>query len=96
MTAYPVSPNTVLANALGHAEDVIAPRLRLTGSRRVAFVVGTQINGVPHLGTSLVQSLSFAAAARIRERFGVPVEVTFGALDNAPHEVVLDPASGHR
>ncbi|WP_432169030.1 hypothetical protein [Streptomyces sp. 1222.5] len=96
MTAYPVSPNTVLANALGAAEDVIAPRLRLTGATRVAFVVGTQINGVPHLGTSLVQSLSFAAAARVRERFGIEVEVTFGALDNAPHEVVVDQASGHR
>jgi hypothetical protein len=63
---------------------------------RVTFVVGTQINGVPHLGTSLVQSLSFAAAARVRQRFDVPVEVHFGALDNAPHEVVKDPVSGHR
>ncbi len=96
MTAYPVSPNTVLANALNCAEDVLAPRIRTTDLARVAFVVGTQINGVPHLGTSLVQSLTFAAAARVRERFGVPVEVLFGALDNAPHEVVVDEASGHR
>lgn len=96
MTAFPVSPNTVLANALSHAEDVLAPRIRAAAPTRVAFVVGTQINGVPHLGTSLVQSLTFAAAARVRDRFGLPVEVLFGALDNAPHEVVVDEASGHR
>ncbi|MDR3080388.1 MAG: hypothetical protein LBV60_05565 [Streptomyces sp.] len=96
MTAYPVSPNTVLANALSAAEDVLAPRIRIAPPKRIAFVVGTQINGVPHLGTSLVQSLTFAAAARARQRFGIPVEVAFGALDNAPHEVVVDQASGHR
>ncbi|RRQ79419.1 hypothetical protein CQW39_09780 [Streptomyces griseofuscus] len=95
MTAQLVSPNTVLANALAAAEDVLAPRIRTMQPSRVTFVVGTQINGVPHLGTSLVQSLSFAAAARVRQRFDTPVEVLFGALDNAPHEVVVDRASGH-
>lgn len=96
VTVHPVSPNTVLANALSHAEDVLAPRIYSHTPERIVFVVGTQINGVPHLGTSLVQSLTFAAAARVRERFDLPVEVSFGALDNAPHEVVTDPASGHR
>lgn len=96
MTAHPVSPNTVLANALTSAEDILAPRIQTTHPSRVTFVVGTQINGVPHLGTSLVHSLSFAAAARVRQRFGIPVEVLFGALDNAPHQVIVDPASGHR
>ena len=96
MTAHPVSPNTVLANALSRAEDVLTPRIRTAPPERIVFVVGTQINGVPHLGTSLVQSLTFAAADRVRERFGIPVEVLFGALDNAPREVVVDPESGHR
>ncbi|MCX4804603.1 hypothetical protein ACFWWM_25795 [Streptomyces sp. NPDC058682] len=93
---YPVSPNTVLANALGSAEDVLAPRIHDTKPHRAVFVVGTQINGAPHIGTSLVQSLTFAAAARTRDRYGVPVAVTFGALDNAPYELVTDPVSGHR
>ncbi|MFH8657503.1 hypothetical protein [Streptomyces afghaniensis] len=96
MTASLVSPNTVLANALTAAEDVLAPRIRTASPASIAFVVGTQINGVPHLGTSLVQSLTFAAAARVRDRFSVPVEVRFGALDNAPHEVAIDQTSGHR
>lgn len=96
MTTHPVSPNTVLANALTHVEDVLAPRIRTMRPARVTFVVGTQINGVPHLGTSLVQSLTFAAAARVRQRFDLPVEVLFSALDNAPHEIIDDPATGHR
>lgn len=96
MSAYPISPNTVLANALSAVEDVLSPCLRAARPSRVTFAVGTQINGVPHLGTSLVQSLTFAAAARVRDRFGIAVDVAFGALDNAPHEIVTDPASGHQ
>jgi hypothetical protein len=86
----------VLANALTCAEDVLTPRLLSLPTDRVVFVVGTQINGAPHIGTSLVQSLTFVTAARIRARFGIPVEVKFAALDNAPYEVVSDPATGHR
>ncbi|WP_155055391.1 hypothetical protein [Streptomyces blattellae] len=37
------------------------------------LVVGTQINGTPHVGTSLVQSLAFAMAARLRDCFGIQV-----------------------
>ncbi|MEV5875787.1 hypothetical protein AB0L75_16430 [Streptomyces sp. NPDC052101] len=94
--SHPVSPNTVLANALTCAEDVLAPRIHATSPERVVFAVGTQINGAPHLGTSLVQSLTFATAARCRDRYGIPAEVHFGALDNAPAAIVTDPASGHR
>ncbi|MYQ45471.1 hypothetical protein GTW40_10425 [Streptomyces sp. SID4985] len=96
MTPYLVSPNTVLANALHHAEDVLTPRILGTRPERIVLVVGTQINGAPHIGTSLVQSLTFAMAARLRDRFGLSTEVLFSALDNAPYELVTDPASGHR
>ncbi|MGW5332412.1 hypothetical protein [Streptomyces bauhiniae] len=80
MTTCPVSPNTVLANALTSAEDLLRPHIVKVEPKRIVFVVGTQINGVPHIGTSLVQSLTFATAARIQERFGVPAVVQFGAL----------------
>ncbi|MFI9000041.1 hypothetical protein [Streptomyces sp. NPDC053541] len=96
MTTHPVSPNTVLANALHHAEDVLTPRILAAPPERIVLVVGTQINGAPHIGTSLVQSLAFAMAARLRDRFGLPTEVLFSALDNAPYELATDPASGHR
>ncbi|WP_234543504.1 hypothetical protein [Streptomyces shenzhenensis] len=96
MTTYPVSPNTVLANALHHAEDVLTPRILATAPERILLVVGTQINGAPHIGTSLVQSLAFAMAARLRDRFGIRTEVVFSALDNAPYELTTDPVSGHR
>ncbi|MFE4826198.1 hypothetical protein [Streptomyces sp. NPDC056672] len=96
MTTYPVSPNTVLANALTSAEDLLRPHIVGTAPERIMFVVGTQINGAPHIGTSLVQSLTFATAARIRDRFGVPAEVQFSALDNAPYAIVTDKETGHR
>ncbi|MGW5505958.1 hypothetical protein [Streptomyces rochei] len=91
-----ISPNTVLANALTHVEDVLAPRILAGKPQRIALVVGTQINGAPHAGTSLVQSMAFATAARLHDRHGVPVEVRVSALDNAPHDLVTDPVSGHR
>ncbi|MFJ3841818.1 hypothetical protein ACIPY6_40835 [Streptomyces sp. NPDC090054] len=96
MSAHPASPNTVLANALTYAEDVLTPWIRSQRPTSVVFTVGTQINGAPHIGTSLVQALTFATATRVQDRFVLPVSVTFGALDNAPHDVVTDPASGHR
>ncbi|MDQ8702167.1 hypothetical protein RCO28_06625 [Streptomyces sp. LHD-70] len=96
MTFMPVSPNTVLANALTHAEDVLAPRILAAPPENLVLVVGTQINGAPHIGTSLVQSLAFAVAARLRNRFSLPAEVLFGALDNAPYDLTTDPATGHR
>lgn len=95
MNVYPVSPNTVLANALTHAEDVLLPRIKAQKPDRIVFTVGTQINGVPHIGTSLVHSLAFATAARIRDRFDVAADVSFGALDNAPAELATDPDTGH-
>ncbi|MFF4428290.1 hypothetical protein ACFYZ4_03875 [Streptomyces sp. NPDC001513] len=41
MTAHPVSPNTVLANALTSAEDVLAPRIHAANPDRITFSVGT-------------------------------------------------------
>ncbi|MDX3313534.1 hypothetical protein P1S61_31610 [Streptomyces sp. ME08-AFT2] len=96
MTPHPVSPNTVLANALLRTEDVLAPRILATPPTRIVLVVGTQINGAPHIGTSLVQSLAFAMAARLCDRFGIRTEVVFSALDNAPYQQATDPVSGHR
>ncbi|MGV9290990.1 hypothetical protein [Streptomyces sp. NPDC003719] len=40
--------------------------------------------------------MAFATAARLHDRHGLPVEVRFSALDNAPHELTTDPLSGHR
>jgi hypothetical protein len=91
-----ISPNTVLANALTNVEDILAPRIRASRPQGIALVVGTQINGAPHAGTSPVQSMAFATAVRLRDLHGLPVEVRFSALDNAPHELVTDPVSGHR
>ncbi|HUR08064.1 MAG TPA: hypothetical protein VM347_36350, partial [Nonomuraea sp.] len=90
-----ISPNNVLANAMLRSVDMVRPRLQATNPDRVAFCVGTQINGAPHLGTSLVQTAAFLLAKATKRAFGVDTVVRFGALDNAPYEVILDPETHH-
>lgn len=90
-----ISPNNVLANAMLRAVDMIRPRLQATSPDRVAFCVGTQINGAPHLGTSLVQTAAFLLARAAKRTFNVDAVVRFGALDNAPYDIRLDPETHH-
>jgi len=82
------SPNTVLANSLTDAIDIIRPRIEINKPKEIIFSVGTQINGIPHIGTYIVQCTSFILAKKVREKFGVPTSVEFGALDNAPFDTV--------
>lgn len=90
-----ISPNNVLANAMLRSVDMVRPRLQATNPDRVAFCVGTQINGAPHLGTSLVQTAAFLLAKQTKRAFGVDTIVRFGALDNAPYDIRLDPETHH-
>lgn len=90
-----VSPNSVLANALLRSIDLLRPRMHAARAARIQFVVGTQINGAPHLGTNLVQTAAFLLAKKARREFSIETCVRFGALDNAPYEVVLDPETHH-
>lgn len=75
--------------------DMVRPRLQAIGPDRVAFCVGTQINGAPHLGTSLVQTAAFLLAKATKRTFNVDAIVRFTALDNAPYDVQLDPETHH-
>jgi ASC-1-like (ASCH) protein len=90
-----ISPNSVLANALLRTIDILRPRVLATRPERIEFVVGTQINGAPHLGTNLVQTAAFLLAKTARREFSIDTMVHFAALDNAPHDVVLDPETHH-
>ncbi|GAA3419357.1 ASCH domain-containing protein [Streptosporangium vulgare] len=89
-----ISPNNVTANAMIRAIDMIRPQIQAQRPALVAFCVGTQINGTPHLGTSLVQA-AFLLAAAARRAFSVEAVVRFGALDNAPYDIQLDPETHH-
>lgn len=97
MSAAPllISPNSVLANALLRSIDMLRPRVHAMRPKRIEFVVGTQINGAPHLGTNLVQATAFLLAKIARREFPAETSVRFGALDNAPYDVVLDPETHH-
>jgi hypothetical protein len=86
-----ISPNSVLANALLRSIDLLRPRVLAVRPARIEFVVGTQINGAPHLGTNLVQAAAFLLAKIARREFSIDAMVRFNALDNAPYQVVLDP-----
>jgi hypothetical protein len=90
-----ISPNNVLANAMLRAVDMIRPRIEANRPERVALCVGTQINGAPHLGTSLVQTAAFLPAKAVKRTFDVDAIVRFGALDNAPYDIRLDPETHH-
>ena len=90
-----ISPNTVIANVLNHPLDLFRLRFALSIPEHVTFVVGTQINGPPHFGTNLTQATAFLLAAETRRRYSVDTSVVFGALDNAPYEIKLDPESYH-
>ena len=94
-TSLLLSPNSVLANALLRSIDILRPRVQSARPARIEFVVGTQINGAPHLGTNLVQAAAFQLAKIAHREFSVDTAVRFGALDNAPYEVVLDPETYH-
>jgi ASC-1-like (ASCH) protein len=90
-----LSPNSVLANALNRTVDLLRPRIALNKPSVVEFVVGTQINGTPHLGTNLTQAAAFVLAREVRNVYSIDTRVVFGALDNAPKSLELDPESFH-
>ncbi|MFF0147481.1 hypothetical protein ATK36_6192 [Amycolatopsis sulphurea] len=61
-----LSPNSVLANALLRSIDILRPEVLAARPARIEFVVGTQINGAPHLGTNLVQTTAGVSARQDR------------------------------
>ncbi|MEU4796614.1 hypothetical protein [Streptomyces sp. NPDC023327] len=94
MDTVPLSPVSVTTGAVEHSVDFIRPRLLATGHDRVSLYAGVQINGAPHLGTSVMQTSAFLLARTARERFGVDVGLRFGALDNTGCETRRCPRTG--
>jgi lysyl-tRNA synthetase class I len=87
-----ISPTGVLSNAVHSVTDLMAAQIRLREcmgqkTRRAVFHVGTQINGVPHIGTFVTHASAFKLAQIMRRHFnGLSAEVEFVALDNASHD----------
>ncbi|MDQ0381479.1 hypothetical protein [Amycolatopsis thermophila] len=84
-----LSPNSVLANALLRSIDLLRPRVLAARPSRIEFVVGTQINGAPHLGTNLVQTAAFLLAKIARREFCIDCyyRAFFDSLGGDRHRV---------
>jgi hypothetical protein len=80
------------ANELQDPIDLITSRLLLAENqpKSVTFTVGTQTNGIPHIGTYLVQAIAFKLAEKTRAQTGLSTNVSFGALDNVTYETKKD------
>lgn len=85
---------TPLSASIVRAVDVLTPQVRALAPEAVEFVVGTQINAAPHLGTNLAQTCAFLLAEQARAVFGVRTTVRFHLLDNAVHENLRDERTG--
>lgn len=77
------SPSTVLSNCLnGNTLNILRPRIEINQPEEIVFSVGTQMNGVPHIGTYIVQCASFIIAKQVQDMFRIKTRVEFGILDN--------------
>ena len=73
---------------IGHITNDIADlfKSKIIGRDSIKVRYGCQLNGPPHLGTTISLISSYALAKHLQERFELPAEVVFGALENAPGE----------
>ncbi|MGW1376101.1 hypothetical protein ACWD6P_17745 [Streptomyces sp. NPDC002446] len=90
----PITANGILGTSLAHVLDLIRAQVGSVQPRRIACVVGTQINGSPHLGTALVQAAAFLLAQQAHRTWATDTAVRFIALDNAEYEKAADPVTG--
>lgn len=77
------SPNNVAANSVHDVLDTVTG-LEFNSYPEAVVHVGTQVNGIPHIGTIATHAAAFAIAERIQNVHGIPSSVLFTALDNAP------------
>jgi hypothetical protein len=80
------SPNNVLSKYLKEVIDIVRPRIEIDQPKEIELYVGVNINGVPHIGTYIVQCTGFMLAKRIREKFGISTKIIFGINDNVSYD----------
>ena len=84
------SPNNVLSKYLKDVIDIVRPRIEIDKPKEIELYVGVNINGVPHIGTYIVQCTGFILAKKIREKFGIPTKIIFGINDNVSYDSKKD------
>ncbi|MDG4795139.1 hypothetical protein [Micromonospora sp. WMMD1082] len=63
-------------------------RAAAAGRSRLRITTAAQLNGVPHLGTTVTILTVFAFAAHAADALGLPATVIFDSLENAPAETI--------
>lgn len=83
-------PNPVLypPTIIGHITKDISDlfRYKIDKKDSIKVVYGCQLNGHPHLGTTVSLMSAYALAKHLEEKFILPAEIVFGALENGPGE----------
>ena len=82
------SPQTILSRNLTDTLDIVSPRIKINNPEKIVLSVGTQINGVPHVGTYLTICASFVMAKQIAEKYKIPVSIEYIGLDNVPNDTL--------
>lgn len=84
------SPNTVIAKYIVDTIDILRPKIEIKKPTEIVFYVGTNINGVPHFATALVQYIGFLFAEKTQNKFKIPCSVKIGIHDNISYESKID------
>ncbi len=85
MTEKPILyPPTIIGHITKDITDLFKEKVKGKNSAKVYF--GCQLNGRPHLGTTIGLISSYALADKIQKKYSIPTEVVFNALENGPAE----------
>ena len=77
-------PPTIIGHITQDIADLFAGKVEEKDSIKVMY--GCQLNGKPHLGTTISLMCAYALAEQLQERFQKPASLVFGALENGPGE----------
>ena len=75
---------------IGHITEDISDLFRgkIANKKSIKILYGCQLNGPPHLGTTISLMCAYALGKSFQNKFQLSTELVFGALENAPGEKV--------
>lgn len=77
-------PPTIIGHITKNISDLFTEKVKEKDSIKVIY--GCQMNGKPHLGTTISLMCAYSLAEKLQKRFQKPASLVFGALENGPGE----------